>query len=86
MRKRSERDLIHASLFSGLYLHAITKAIAELPEHGDRRWAQTMLKRLEDKGVQTDQADLQSQALHFAQLLMEQPLGKHMEAAFREDE
>ena len=86
MRKRSERDLIHASLFSGLYLHAITKGISELSEHGERRWAQTMLNRLEDKGVHVDRADLQAQALRFAQLLMEQPLKKHMEAAFGEDE
>lgn len=82
MRMHSERDLIHASLFSGLYLHAITSAIQALPEYEDRRWAQTILNRLEDKGVRTDKKDLQADALRYAQELMEQPLAKHLEAAF----
>lgn len=85
MRMHSERDLIHASLFSGLYLHAITSAIQALPEYEDRRWAQTILNRLEDKGVRTDRADLQAGALRYAQQLMEQPLAKHLEAAFAPD-
>ena len=85
MRMHSERDLIHASLFSGLYLHAITSAIQVLPEYEDRRWAQTILNRLEDKGVRTDKADLQDGALRYAQQLMEQPLAKHIEAAFAPD-
>lgn len=85
MRMHSERDIIHASLFSGLYLHAITSAIQALPEYEDRRWAQTILNRLEDKGVRTDRADLQADALRYAQQLMEQPLAKHLEAAFAPD-
>ena len=85
MRMHSERDLIHASLFSGIYLHAITSAIQALPEYEDRRWAQTILNRLEDKGVRTDRADLQAGALRYAQQLMEQPLTKHLEAAFAPD-
>ena len=85
MRMHSERDIIHASLFSGLYLHAITSAIQALPEYEDRRWAQTILNRLEDKGVRTDRADLQAGALRYAQQLMEQPLAKHLEAAFAPD-
>lgn len=85
MRMHSERDLIHASLFSGLYMHAITSAIQALPEYEDRRWAQTILNRLEDKGVRTDRADLQAGALRYAQQLMEQPLAKHLEAAFAPD-
>ncbi len=85
MRMHSERDIIHASLFSGLYLHAITSAIQALPEYEDRRWAQTILNRLEDKGVRTDRADLKVDALHYAQQLMERPLSKHLEAAFEPD-
>ena len=85
MRKHSERDLVHASLFSGLYLHAITSAIQALPEYEDRRWAQTILNRLEDIGVQADRDELQARALHYAQQLMEQPLAKHLEAAFVSD-
>ena len=85
MRMHSERDLIHASLFSGLYLHAITSAIQSLSEYEDRRWAQTILNRLADKGVQTGRMDLQAGALRYAQLLMEQPFAKHLEAAFAPD-
>ena len=82
IRKRSERDITHAALFPGLYLHAITSALQSVFDYEDRRWAQTRLNQLEDKGIQADRETLQAQALHYAQLLMEQPLAKHLEAAF----
>ena len=85
MRKQSERELAHAALFPGLYLHAITSAIQAVSDYEDRRWAQTILNQLEDKGIRADRETLQAQSLHYAQLLMEQPLAKHLDAAFALD-
>lgn len=85
VRRRSERDLAHASLFPALYLHAITYALRSLSEHEDRRWAQTMLRQLEDKGVQADREIIQADSLKYAQLLMDLPLSNHLGAAFMSD-
>lgn len=85
LRMQSEHDLRHASLFSSIYLSAITQAVSEAFDHEDRRWAQVILKRLEDSGVEADRETVQVQALHYAQTLMEQPLSKHLDAAFAEE-
>ena len=82
MRRRSERDITHASLFPSLYLHAITSALQSVFDYEDRRWARTILNQLEDKGIQADRETIAAQSLHYAQLLMEQPLAKHLDAAF----
>lgn len=85
LRRQSEREIAHAALFPALYLHAITSAIQSMSEYEDKKWAQTILKQLEDKGVQADRETIQSQSLHYAQLLMEQPLAKHLDAALMSD-
>lgn len=85
LRMQSEHDLRHASLFSSIYLSAITQAVSEAFDHEDRRWAQVILKRLEDSGVEADRETVQDQALNYAQTLMEQPLTKHLDAAFAEE-
>ena len=82
MRKRSERDITHAALFPGLYLHAITSALQSVFDYEDRRWAQAILNQLEDKGIHADRETIAAQSLHYAQLLMEKPLEKHLDAAF----
>ena len=82
MRRQSEWDPAHAALFPSLYLHAISKAVQEVFDHEDRQWAQTLLNQIEDKGIQADRGTLQARSLHYAQVLMEQPLEKLLDAAF----
>lgn len=76
-----------AALYPGLYLHAVAEAIRNLPDHGDTRWAFTIRDALDRSGYgNVDNEILSSDALRFAQILMEQPVGGFLAEALRSDE
>ena len=75
-----------AILFPSIYLHAITEALRKLHEYPDSRWAQTMQKALERNNIDADLEELQINALNYAQILMEKPVGTLLTALDREEE
>lgn len=75
-----------AALYPGLYLHAVVEAIRNLPDHGSTRWAFTIRSALDRTGHgNVDNEVLQSDALRFAQILMDQPVGGFLAEALRSD-
>lgn len=83
MHGQNSREM--AILFPSIYLHAITEALRSLPDYPDRRWAQTIRKALERNGIDVDEDELQTNALIYAQTLMEKPVGTLMTALDREE-
>lgn len=86
LRMHGQNSKEMAILFPSIYLHAITEALRNLPEHSHRRWAQTIRKALERNGIGVDEYELQINALTYAQTLMEKPVGTLMTALDREEE
>ena len=75
-----------ASLYPGLYLHAVTEALRNLGEFEEYHWVSILRKTLEGKGLEVDPESTQLRALDYAQLLLENPLGKLLEALKSDDE
>lgn len=75
------------SLFSGVYLHAVTEAIRALPEHATKKWQKTMRRSLDKHGVTVGDELLKQHASRHAQTIMGNPLG-HLLTVFakRDDE
>ena len=87
MRKHGRLSLGLATLFPGVYLHAVTEALRNLGEHQEHHWAQTIGRALENHGINpTDDESLKFNALAHAQKLMENPLGKLLTAFSKEVE
>ena len=75
------------SLFSGIYLHAITEAIRRLPEHSHKKWHESIRWSLHRNGIDDEDEQLKNDALKHAQTIMGNPIG-HLLTVFsrREDE
>ena len=75
------------SLFSGVYLHAVTEAIRALPEHATTKWHNAMRRSLEQHGITDGDELLRQHAWRHAQTIMGNPLG-HLLTVFakRDDE
>lgn len=87
VRKRRGSSVEFAALFPGLYLHAIGEGLRNLAEHGHTRWSFTVRNALERAGHGDVDAELlNSDALHYAQELMDQPVGTFLAAAMSSDE
>ena len=82
--RKNSKEL--AILFPSIYLHAITEALRRLSEHPDQRWTRTMQKALERNGIDVDEDELKINALTYAQILMEKPVGPLMTALERKEE
>lgn len=82
VRIRRGSSVEFAALFPGLYLHAVAEAVRNLSEHEHTRWAFTMRNALHRSGHGTvDTELLRTDALRYAQDLMEQPVGVFLTAA-----
>lgn len=86
VRKR-RTSVEFAALYPGLYLHAVVEALKNLPDHVNTRWAFTIQNALDGLGHSNiDHELLTNDALKFAQILMEQPVGGFLAEALRLDE
>ena len=87
VRTRRGSNVEFAALFPGLYLHAVTEGLRNLPEHENTRWAFTMRNALDRSGHSSVDAELlRNHALRYAQDLMEQPVGVFLTAAMNSEE
>ncbi len=75
------------ALFPGLYLHAISEALRQIPEYADSRWARTMRRALNKSGYgDIDDETLIENPLKYAQALMRNPLGDFLAAMVSADD
>ena len=87
VRTRRSSSVEFAALFPGLYLHAVAEGIRNLSEHENTRWAFTMRNALQASGhSNVDDELLRNQALSYAQVLMERPVGVFLTAAMSSEE
>ena len=78
--QESRRVEIMATLFSAIYLHAVTEALRNLPEHADRDWAYTMRQALDRNNISVNDEELTANPLIYAQTLMAKPIGTFLTA------
>ena len=64
-----------ASLVPSLYMYAVVEALRHLPDHQDRQWHYTIRSALETQGIGADDEELSDNAIKYAQMLMENPVG-----------
>ncbi len=87
VRRSRGSSVEFAALFPGLYLHAVTEALRGLSEHDSSRWAFTIRNALDRSGIgEVDPGLLRDDALRYAQVLMEQPVGSFLTAAMNTEE
>lgn len=87
VRTRRGSSAEFAALFPGLYLHAVAEALRNLSEYENTRWAFTIRNALDRVGRgEVDAELLKTDALRYAQELMEQPVGAFLTAAMNSDE
>ena len=63
------------SLFSGVYLHAVTEAIRALPAHSTKKWQESIRRSLQNHGINEKDEPLKQDAWRHAQTIMGNPLG-----------
>lgn len=81
---RTGSPIARATLYPGLYLHAVVGAITRLSEHKDTAWASVVASALERHGLSDIEDDRTVQDAHIhAQKLLEAPLG-HLLTTFVE--
>lgn len=74
---RAGSAIARATLFPGLFMHALVGGISRLSEHRDSAWASVIHAALEKKGFhEIEQERLTENAQHYAQMLLDSPLGK----------
>ena len=86
LRQHGEHSWEMAVLFPSIYLHAISEALRNLADYPEARWSRTMRKVLERHDIVADDEDLKGNALTYAQILMEKPVGTLMTALSREED
>ena len=64
-----------ASLVPSLYMYAVVEALRNLSDHEDRRWYHTIRSALEKQSIGVDDEELRDNAIKYAQMLMENPVG-----------
>ena len=84
VRNRQERQPI---LHQALYLHAIDKAIRNLTDSEGKRWADVVVRKLADNGIETeDEADLSENSETYAQKIFQNPLERMLTALQQESD
>ena len=80
-RQKAEQEPV---LHQSLYLHALDKAIRNLHEHGDKRWASIIRQKLEEHELSSIGDDLADHSEKLAQTIFQiqggAPLGRMMNA------
>ena len=86
LRQHGQHSWEMAVLFPSIYLHAVAEALRNLAEYPESRWCRTMRRALERHNIIADDEQLKSNALTYAQTLMEKPVGTLMTALNREED
>ena len=74
---RAGSPIARATLFPGLYLHALVGGISRLSYYKDSAWATVISTALEKNGIhEVDQERLSEDAPGYAQKLLDSPLGQ----------
>ena len=74
---RAGSAIARATLFPGLYMHALAGGISRLSDHRDSAWASVIYAAMEKKGINDyEQERLTENAQHYAQMLLDSPLGQ----------
>ena len=63
-------------LHQALYLHALEKAIQNLPDHADKRWARVVQHKLEEQSLYTEGDALTENSERYAQTIFQNPLAR----------
>ena len=63
-------------LHQALYLHALDKAIRNLPDHTGKRWATVVQHKLEEHNVYVNSEDLAEHSEYYAQLIFLNPMAR----------
>ena len=85
LRQHGDQSWEMAVLFPSIYLHAVSEALRSLADYPEHRWSRTMRAALERHNINVDDEALKSNALTYAQTLMERPVGTLMTALSREE-
>lgn len=72
-------------LHQALYLHALEKAVRNLPEYADKRWAAVIQRKLDENDIYVDDDELSENAERYAQTIFESPLERMLQALQREN-
>ena len=67
-------------LHQALYLHALDKAIRNLPDHIGKRWATVIQHKLAERSIDADSDDLTENSERYAQVIFENPLERMLNA------
>ena len=72
-------------LHQGLYLHALDKAIRNLPDYPDQRWANVIRQKIQEAGFDPDDADnLAENSERYAQAIFRNPLASMLDTMQKE--
>ncbi len=67
-------------LHQALYLHALEKAIRNLPDHTGKRWATVVQHKLEEHNIHAGGEELDENSERYAQLIFQNPLARMLNA------
>ncbi len=72
-------------LHQALYLHALDKAVRNLFDHSDKRWASVIEKALEGQGILADEEDYAENSERYAQVIFQKPLERMIHTLQKDD-
>lgn len=72
--QRAQIGRFEPVLHSALYLHAITEALRNLGKYPKTRWTESLTDALAKHKCPTDEDEIRSNPLHYAQILLDHPL------------
>ena len=67
-------------LHQALYLHALDKAIRNLPDYRGKRWGKVVQHKLEEQNIHVDGEDLAENSEEYAQLIFRNPMARMLNA------
>lgn len=89
LRQDGEGSTSMAMLFPALYLHAVAEGLRRLEDYADRTWVASFrdaLDKLDPQEQPGDDGDIKERSLHYAQILLQGPLGKMLGAMTNPEE
>ena len=75
-----------AALVPSLYMYAIVDALRNLSDHEDRLWFDTVRNALDKNDIAVDDEELRDNAIKYAQMLMENPIGTMLQSFQHEED
>ncbi len=70
------KNPVHANLLrQALYLHSLSEALRGLEDHGNKRWAVALRRKLKEHDIEVEGDEISDGAEKYAQLIFQKPLG-----------